>query len=179
MKRPITKEPSMLGSAVFSPDQKYRFELRRWWVPEPKRWCNFLMLNGSRAGADPLDTDNTVTQCITRAFEYGYDGLIVTNLFALMSTYPHVLYDHPDPIGEFRDGSFRNNQYIVDAARVSDMVVCAWGSHGNLNNRGREVRGILSNYGIQLHYLRMTLCGQPCHPLRIPYAEKPKEWAIK
>lgn len=159
--------PSLGKSAVFSRDMEHRFKLARHWGAG-HRFCNFVLLNPSTA--DETKNDPTVERCERRARDWGYDGLAVTNLFALRSTDPAALRTHPDPVGG------GNTAAILEVAKASALVVCGWGNHGTLNHRGKSVRCVLESAGVKLHYLRMAKSGQPCHPLYVPYSEKPKEW---
>jgi hypothetical protein len=74
------------SDATFDESLRYRYRLERAWVDHPVRFCNFVMLNPSTADAFVLDP--TVTRCVGYARDWGYDGLVVTNIFALRSTDP-------------------------------------------------------------------------------------------
>lgn len=156
-------------NATFSPCRKYRYTLTRTWAPDlPK--VNFLMLNPSTA--DEVRNDPTVERCERRARMWKYGGLIVTNLFAWRSTSPGELYRVPDPIGP------DNDEAIVEAAHEAQLIVCAWGYHGELIDRGRKVRDRLHMFAT-LHYLALSSkTGQPCHPLYLPYSRTPVPWNL-
>ena len=49
------------------------------------------------------------------------------------------------------------------------LTIGAWGNHGKLSNRGREVINLINN----LYCLRITKEGQPTHPLYLPSKLKP------
>src|SRR4051812_29394299 len=114
------------SSATFSGDGMYRFRLDRKWS-DGVNYCNFLMLNPSTA--DAVANDPTVERCQRRAQLWGYDGLIVTNLFALRSTNPDKLKAVVDPVG-----NPDNDDAILEAATKSGIVICAWGNNGPLLN---------------------------------------------
>lgn len=164
--------PDGLGSATFSNCEKYRFRLERrfdnrfYEVTEP-RFCHWIMLNPSTA--DAFKNDPTIAGCEKRARAWGYDGLIVTNIFALRSTDPMRLYEAEDPIGA--------NDAILDAARESAITVCGWGCHGTLHDRGSKVADALTVMGIKLHALKINKDGSPGHPLYIGHAVQPMPWA--
>lgn len=149
-------------------EPKYRFVLARRWGPSGRR-VNFIMLNPSTA--DGLIDDPTIRRCMGYARAWGYDGLTVTNLFALRSTNPGRLMRAADPIGH------KNDEIIGHQALAADLVVCAWGSHGNLFNRDRIVRRNLDGLGLSLHYLKLTDKGAPNHPLYLPSGLTPIRWA--
>jgi hypothetical protein len=116
------------------PDRLYRYRLGVRWSPGPL--INFLMLNPSQASKDK--DDPTWIRCQERGKRLaGMDlparelavirargipgGIILTNLFALVSTDPGVLKGHPDPIGP------DNDRHILEVAQEAALVICAWG----------------------------------------------------
>lgn len=149
---------------AFSPDRRYRYTLIRRWSSRDD-FINFVMLNPSTA--DEIDNDPTVERCERRARQWGFAGLIVTNIFALRSTDPRALYDAADPVGP------DNNRHILDMAQRAALIVCAWGGHGKYRGRSTDVRRLLS--GLRLHYLKLNGDGEPAHPLYLPYALLPQE----
>lgn len=154
--------------AVFSDCRHYRYLLWRYWSEAPK--AVFIMLNPSTA--DEIENDPTVERCERRARAMGFGGLRVANIFALRSTDPKALYSHPEPIGPANDSS------IMIAAENAGIVVCGWGTHGALNNRGNTVAKMLRNAGIIPHYLQLNANGTPKHPLYVGYNVKPQEWSL-
>jgi hypothetical protein len=115
------------------------------------------MLNPSTA-TDATD-DPTIRRCIRFSAAWGYGRLVVVNLFALRSTNPAELANHPDPVGD------DNDQAILAAARQAGTVACAWGAHPSAPLRARTVVSLLS--GVGLHCLGTTRHGQPRHPLYV------------
>jgi hypothetical protein len=150
--------------ATFDATRTYRFTLGRIWDAAKPR-CAFIMLNPSVATDVILDP--TVTRCIGYAKDWGYGSLEVGNLFALRSTDPRALYKHPDPVGPGNDEALLR---IHDRAK---MVVVAWGNHGALNKRSRDVLQLLGPRG-PLHYLWLTKSGEPGHPLYMAATLSPK-----
>lgn len=153
------------SDATFSPCRTYRYRLRRLW----RRGAGsqlWIMLNPSTA--DEVANDPTVERCQRRAMAQGWGGLIVCNIFALRSTDPKALYSHTDPVGP------ENDRYIKREAKIATQVVCAWGGHGRLNDRGQRVLQMLEHdLGIEWHMLDATQSGEPTHPLYVSYARKP------
>ena len=147
--------------AVFSPCRRWRYALWRIWNSEHPL-LHFMMLNPSTA--DENANDPTVERCERRAREWGYGGLIVTNIFAWRSTDPRALLEVDDPIGP------ENDAVILRAIFLALDTVCAWGVHGRA--RGRElVDGPLRM--CHLHALGFTADGTPRHPLYLPYESEP------
>lgn len=156
----------MYSGAELSPDRVYRYRLWRIWSDKSKTLA-FIMLNPSTAAE--ARNDPTIERCVRRARLLGFGVVEVVNLFALRSTQPDALYKHPDPIGP------DNDRQIVAVARRSALVICAWGVHGMLNGRGAHVRRMLRDHDLHHHIaaLRMLRCGEPGHPLYVPYAQQP------
>lgn len=156
------------SGAEFSPCGLYRYSLWRQWGPADSPPAMFLMLNPSTA--DETQNDPTVERCQRRAREMGYGGLLVGNIFALRSTDPGALYCWDDPQGP------DNNVAILKMAKRAGIVICAWGAHGRLRGRGKQVHAILKAAGVTPHYLILNKDGTPKHPLYISYSVRPKEW---
>ena len=162
---------NLLGTAgaTFSDCERYRYLLWRKWGEGSI--CNFVMLNPSTA--DENANDPTVERCERRARQWGFDGVYVTNLFALRSTDPSGLRVHPEPTGQPENGIV-----ILDTAKRSGLVICAWGNHGSYRGRDAEVKRFLQLAGIKLHALQISKTGQPGHPLYIPYSLQPQGWHV-
>lgn len=154
-------------SAVFSEDRVYRYTLTRdlpFTLDGEDTEILFVMLNPSTA--DEHVDDPTVRRCIRFAQLWGYNTVTVCNLFALRSTDPKLLYDHPDPVG--RD----NDAWIIERAIQADTIVAAWGTHGRLLDRGRDVAWILAAFG-DVQCLGKTTEGFPKHPLYLERITRP------
>ncbi|KAB1184830.1 MULTISPECIES: DUF1643 domain-containing protein [Haloferax] len=157
-----TSSGSKRSSAVLSDCREYRYRLTREWNAE-KPAVAFLMLNPSTA--DETEDDPTIRRCIGYAKDWGYGSLVVGNLFALRSSDPSDLREHPDPIGPDND---EHLQFICDNA---EMVVAAWGTDGALKERGKEVAQTLNE---NLYALNTTKEGHPNHPLYQPKDAEPE-----
>jgi hypothetical protein len=156
--------------ARFSPCGTYRFYLSRTWDSRKPTRC-FLMLNPSTA--DHVANDPTVERCQQRAMKDGFGKVVIVNLFALRATNPLCLYSHLDPIGK------QNDEQILKAAKRADQVICAWGRHGHINNRGITVEAMLRQHAIKLSILKLNQDGSPGHPLYLPYDLQPVLWEKK
>lgn len=148
----------------FSPDRKYRYYLMREWNA-PLGRCVFVMLNPSTA--DEVKNDPTVERCQRRCVAMGFGSLVVVNIFGLRSTDPKALYEARDPVGR------SNDEWISIAIRFANQIVCAWGKHGILKNRGQEVLALIRKAGKIPHALKINSDGTPAHPLYIGYDVKP------
>ncbi|MBS1807523.1 MAG: DUF1643 domain-containing protein [Acidobacteria bacterium] len=154
---------TVISFALYSACEIYRYKLTRRWSDGPT--LAFLMLNPSTA--TEAISDPTVARCEERARRGGYGGLAVINLFALRSTDPKVLYTHPDPVGEHNDNA------IVEVAKESEKLICAWGAHGKLLGRAETIQKILRDAGIPLYALKLNKGKFPAHPLYLPYSLEP------
>lgn len=148
--------------AVLSADRRYRYTLWRRWGDG--KACMFVGLNPSTADAD-ID-DPTIRRCVNFARAWGFDALVMTNLFAWRATDPRDMMAAVDPVGV-------DNDWWLQAASVGcGLTVAAWGAGGAYQGRGVEVRRMLR----EPHYLRLTKSGQPGHPLYLPAHLRPVEW---
>ena len=92
----------MQKSAWISHDGIYRYGLSRIWKPSrDANLCGWIMLNPSKADANR--DDNTIKRCIRWSAEWGFDGMMVANIFAFRSTDPRELETADDPVGEHND----------------------------------------------------------------------------
>lgn len=165
-------ERGRLGEAWFSPCRRYRYLLTRGPARGPR--VVFVMLNPSTADADRSDpTITRATGFAARlAAERGWPAprLEIVNLFALRATDPRALRRARDPVGPDDDA-------ILDArcARAA-LIVCAWGVHGALADRGDAVRARLRAAGRALHHLGLTRAGHPRHPLYLAASTPLSPW---
>jgi hypothetical protein len=146
--------------AIFDPTGAYRYLLWREWNPGGRRIA-FVMLNPSTADAN--SNDPTIRRCIGLARRWDYGALEVVNLFAYRATHARELRTVDDPVGPENDG------YILDVCGRVESILLAWGNHGTLLNRDREILRLLSGHD-NLYCLHMTRAGQPRHPLYVPNA---------
>lgn len=148
--------------AIFSPCNKYRYKLWRIWGKGEV--VAFVGLNPSTA--DENEDDPTVRRCINFAKTWGFDGLIMLNIFGYRSTDPNGLKAVDDPIGP------GNDQALIDGSKQAGITIAAWGSHGGYLDRGRKALKFLTD----LHYLKLTQGGFPNHPLYLKADLKPIPW---
>lgn len=161
-----------IHKAEFSPDRRYRYRLDAA-LSDDGGVCMFLMLNPSKA--DETRSDPTVTRCKRFAARWGYGALSVCNLFALRSTDPAALTASEDPVGA------ENDKHLLKAARAADAIVCAWGNHGEIMNRGKRVERALRGAGLsgRMRHLGLTKRDHPRHPLYLRRDARPIRWQLK
>jgi len=155
------------AGALFSRCRHWRYLLWRCW-DESKPAANFLMLNPSTADEHQLDP--SCTRARNYAERWGFGALLVTNIFAWRSTDPGEMRSVKDPVGR------GNDRAIVNAAGQAELVVCAWGNHGEHRGRAARVLENLLQEEISLHVLRVNGAGHPAHPLYLPASLKPTPW---
>lgn len=130
----------------------------------------FVMLNPSKA--TEICNDPTVGRCEARARALGFGAFQVTNLFALRETDPHIMRQHPAPIGPETDAS------LLSGAAWADVTIAAWGVHGVHQHRHRQVMELFSGAGIPLQCRGLTKAGYPRHPLYLSYATAVEPWTF-
>jgi len=157
----------MIGGADFSPCGRYRYTLRRRWLVG-RGSILWILLNPSTATAET--DDPTIRRCIRFAQSWGYQRMALANIFALRSTDPRGLLDVDDPVGP------ENDRYLkLLVGQRHDIVVCAWGVHGVILDRGTQVADMLSKHQ-DLHALTTTKDGHPRHPLYLKSELQPRLW---
>jgi hypothetical protein len=159
----------MIRSACFSDDRKYRYRLERHWH-NTKPLAMFIGLNPSTA--NEAKDDPTIRRCIDFACAWGCGGMIMCNLFAIVSADPHVLRTAGDPVGD-------NDAVLVETAKRADRnhVIACWGAHGKyINRRDHRVMEILK--GLTFRCLGTTQGGWPRHPLYVRRGVKIEDYIV-
>ena len=148
--------------AVFSPDRRYRYLLRREILPSigsQGGQVAFLMLNPSTA--DEVKNDSTVSRCKGFTKRWGYHRLVVVNLSPFRATDPADLYaagPEPEDVWE------TNLAHIIETGMTSDRLVAAYGNHGAREQRAARVLTALKQAGVTVWCLERTSQGYPHHP---------------
>jgi hypothetical protein len=143
-------------SAVFSDCRTYRYSLWRIWDEDGPK-LNVIGLNPSVADEN-LD-DPTIRRCIGFARDWGYGGLVMTNLFAYRSTDPRGLLAVDDPVGP-------ENDDILEFWACAGTPLAAWGAHPMARARSVQAMRMLSY--LEFECLGLTKDGSPRHPLYVP-----------
>ena len=179
------------GSALFARDGQNRREIRRCWVPEPKRWAAWLMLNPSKAGGNRNDPTALRVTHFTRA--WGYDGWIGVNLYPFISSTPEQMWSWANwqnhgPAWDVRDDLLANLTDIERVAREASLRMVAFGAAPIYHDEGWleqciEAFSQPSDIGAdeQLYCLGTNTLQQPLHPMargkmRVPNSATPLLW---
>ena len=149
----------------------HRYVLRREWGFKKSPVVNFIMLNPSTA--DDVFDDPTIRRCIGFAKRWGFNGLVVTNLFAFRATDPFELKMFAGGNPGMAIG-LENAAHLEREAAGADRIVCAWGDNGGEISWNRDLNVISSLRQYDLWCIRRTKKGNPAHPVREPYTDTPE-----
>jgi hypothetical protein len=162
----VTGGADRLGApsgAAFSRCRRYRYALWRNWGNGGRRVL-FVGLNPSTA--DARTDDPTMRRCRGFAKAWGFDGMLVGNLFAWRATRPRDLWRSADPVGP------RNDRWLVRLAAAADLVVACWGNGGRRLDRDAA----FAARHAALHCMQVNADGTPTHPLYLPAGLTPRPW---
>lgn len=141
-------------SASFSRCHRYRYQLLRRWEGGHGR-CVFIGLNPSTADVQ-LD-DPTIRRCMNFAQDWGFNELLMVNLFAYRTPYPAILKQCDDPVGP---GNRRALRRACDSAQ---SIVVAWGTHGTYRDQAVKFENIAAQHPLLCFGISKN--HQPLHPL--------------
>lgn len=154
-----------MSTAIYSPCEKYRYNLSRRWGGGPK--VAFIGLNPSTATESV--NDPTVTRCIGYTRRWGFDGFTMLNAYAFRSTDPKGLWKVDDPIGPECD------EYLLGEFSNVDRIICCWGANCT-KERHAQLLEMVAPYNP--HHLGLTKDGFPKHPLYLRGNLEPVAWGI-
>lgn len=162
-----------LSWATLSDDGVYRYVLgRRWGDGQGAGRVVWVLLNPSTA--DATRDDATVRKCVGFSKLWGYDELVIVNLFAFRSRHPAVLDKQADPVGPDNPG------HLGRELEAADRVVCGWGGAKIAAPVGLalldHLRELPDDERPQLGCIGLTLAGHPKHPLFPPYDSRYGPW---
>lgn len=154
----------MLGTAVLSDDGLFRYSLSRIWDEEGPM-ATIVMLNPSKA--THKDRDATIAKLTGFGKSLGWGGFVVVNLWAFRATEPADLRLAGFPIGP-------ENDFFIELAVTfaQGPVICAWGSNPRSMRqtaRAQQVLDLIRGAGRTPMTWRISVKGDPWHPLYIPY----------
>ena len=155
-------------SALFSSCGHYRYRLTRSFQ-EGQGTLLYIGLNPSTA--DETHNDPTIRRCINFAKSWGYNRLVVVNLFSFRATLPSDLKTTQEPNGP------ENNQHLLQEAQKASRILVGWGVHGTFLGRDKEVLELLRPF--ELSCLGRTKAGMPRHPLYIRADTLPQPYSLK
>lgn len=145
-------EDNVIG-AHFSNCRNYRYVLWRVWDVSKSR-IMFIGLNPSTA--NEISDDPTIRRVKKMAQDWGYGGVYMTNLFALVATHPYELLQCPDPING-------NDEWLIKIASITGDIIFAWGNFKIAQERAKKVIEMFPN----AKALQINKNGSPKHPLYV------------
>jgi len=147
------------GWAVFSDDERYRYELGRTFHGElfnKRGYADFVMLNPSTATHEVLDP--TLRRCQAFAKIWGCCGFRVYNMLAFRATDPADLLKVSDPVGP------ENDAFLSKAGVDAYRLVVGWGAEPIAVERSKTALRIFRS---DLWCLGTTKAWHPRHPLYV------------
>lgn len=153
--------------AILDPSGKYRLWLWRSLTQNVQSACAWVLNNPSIA--DGQTDDPTVRRAWAFTRDWGYDSMVFVNTNPYRSTNPSAAGEPPEYIQAI------NDKWLREVMMSCQMVVCGWGDKANPKLTGRAVR-IMHEIG-PLHALRITMSGNPQHPLYLPGNLTPTLWS--
>jgi hypothetical protein len=159
----------LTSTAKLSADGAYRYMLLRRWRADGTPPVIFAMLNPSTA--DGQTDDPTIRRCVRFANRWGHGGLIVINLYALRTSDPHHLRNHPDAVGPDNDKCLATHLWWAD--HHDAPLVVAWG----IGADPTRVERFLAMPGAErAQCLGVTADGSPRHPLYMRADTELRPW---
>jgi hypothetical protein len=153
-----------ISGALFSDStRRFRYALWRVWQPTGHRLL-FIGLNPSTA--NDIKDDPTIRRLVGFAKAWGFGGLLVGNLFSLVTADPRILWFSSSP--ELPKGP--NDVAIKQMREHSSMVFVGWGNEGR--NAGTRPKEVLALLGEPVFCLKTTRLGEPSHPLYLPLSSE-------
>lgn len=152
------------SGAIFSDDRIHRYAL---WRTLKSGSGTLLIIALNPSTADENINDPTIRRCIGFANDWGFNKLIVANLFSYRATLPTDLKQACDPVGP------ENDLWLRSLNASAEKTLVAWGIHGTWKNRDADVTPFLKN----MICLGKTLSGCPKHPLYVKKTQQPVVYA--
>ena len=177
----MNKIPHIIKRASISGCGTYRHWLTRQWGPNRSSRVCWIMLNPSTA--DHQKDDPTLLRIIKFSQSWGYDGLIVVNLYPFRSSSPKKCKSWL-AAGQVLGRIDSNLVVLANAVEFSSLTMAAWGNGADWDTR--IVANVLGKINSTppttlIHCLGTTRAGNPKHPLargkhRVTNDQQPVPW---
>jgi hypothetical protein len=152
----------VIGSALFSPCDRYRHTLSRQWEPG-KRFALWIGMNPSTAEGD-VDDPTVRREYLYTRDRLGLGAYAKANVMDYRATNPRALL----ALSPEERCSGVNLRHIDHLARQASVVIAAWGSLPKmLRPHAEAVEALLHLRGIEVRCLGFTADGSPRHPLYV------------
>ena len=167
--RPVERT---VGTAHFSNDGRYRYDLTRMWDRTlPYAVC--IGLNPSKAGVKTNDA--TIRRLLGFANRWGCGGIVMLNLFAWVETHAHQLADAADPVGLENDLALDLwlRPSLLQPHEIR-YVVAMWGAcpsakiRAVYDQRVADVLAVVAK-NRDVWSFGKNIDGSPKHPVRLAY----------
>jgi len=159
--------------AAFSADRNYRYHLWRLDGGGCDRAHHVMFIGLNPSTADEKTDDTTIRKCLGFARRWGWRGVHMLNLFALVATQPAKLLTVEAPICEPGVINKTDNLLGYYGQRCGRVVVC-WGSmtasHRKLLQFDQRVAAVMDLLPKHVYCLGKTADGSPRHPSRLAYS---------
>jgi hypothetical protein len=142
------------NGAVFSTERHYRYALWRVWNAD-NGIVMFIGLNPSTA--NERDNDPTIRRVMSFAYDWGFGGVVMANIYGWITPYPLELQACEYPIGE-------NDQWVEALAKHCQKIVFAWGKF----KQAAKWSQVLIEMFPDAYALKINNDGTPRHPLYVP-----------
>lgn len=167
-----------MDTALLSVCERYRYRLERDIIPTATTFRTVglvIMINPSTA--DAVEDDHTIRKLKGFAARFGWEKLLVGNLFAYRSKDVRDLKRVWNPVGE------ENDEHLRDMMREAGHVVVAWGpltkQPAGLRGRFRKIVEMAIEERKALFSIGPTAGdGHPKHPLMLPYTLTLEPWIM-
>jgi len=158
------------SGAHFDPTRSYRYSLWRYFEEQTDLSQAIVFIGLNPSTADETIDDPTIRRCQGFAKRWGYQGMVMLNLFALRATQPKQMKRSPSPIGS------ENDEVLLSWSCNCGTIVCCWGMHGSHLGRSLQVKQLLQGAHLSLWHLGLTRSGEPRHPLYLPARTPRVRW---
>jgi hypothetical protein len=146
------------SGAMFSEDNKHRYYLWRTW-DKTKKIAMVIGLNPSTANANK--NDPTIERLNITLARLGYGGLMMMNLFTVISSDPEILLDE-----KVRQNENADLGLIFGYALGVQEIIFAWGGFDQAKGRAKRVIELF----VDAKCFGKNKDGSPWHPMAMMYA---------